>query len=111
MDSKYGPLYTQQDLDELINIATAAATLGNVLDGSQVVAVFESEQGPLTFPKDEPLFLLRGKDSNAWETIVKYIELCESSDASDEHIRVAQHSAGKILAWQQIHPELVKVPG
>lgn len=109
-DSKYGRLFTEKDVDEIVNIATSAATLGNVLSGEDCVLTFEQEQGPLTFSEDEPLFLVRGKDKAAWETLIKYIEECERLGSPDEHIRAAQHAAGKLMAWQQINNPVVKVP-
>lgn len=109
-DDKYGRLVTGSELEELINVATAAATLGEVLDAEQCIERFEHEQGSLTFPKDEPLFLIRGQDEAAFETTVKYIEECERLGASDEHVRAATHASGKLMAWQQMNKDRVKVP-
>lgn len=43
-----------------------------------------------TNPSDEPVFILRGRDALAYETICTYIHLCQNSDPPVPEYRLAQ---------------------
>lgn len=117
-DFKYGQIFTKDDVAELINVATAAATLGNVLDVDSVIARFEHEQGQLTFPADEPTFTLRAKDECASQTIATvkgeifrdYVGNCFAAECPEEHINSALYAAREMRDWQIDHRDLVKTP-
>lgn len=118
-DLKYGEIFTKDDVAELINVATAAATLGDVLDVDTVIARFKHEQGELTFPADEPTFTLRAKDECAAQTIAAidgeisrdYVGNCIAAGCSEEHIEAASSAAREIRDWQVDHRDLIKTPG
>lgn len=106
-DEKFGCLFTETDVEELINIATGAATSGEVLNLKDCL---NNVGRPMTFPADEPLFVLRGKDAAAYVGIGAYIDEAERIGASPEFLRRLAHSGGQFLAWQMLHKDRTKTP-
>jgi hypothetical protein len=107
-DSKYDRLFTRGDINVIIQ------TLG-MLPSFAVVrhAIDEcDEKGLLTFPADEPLFLLRGQDKAIVPTISSYATIASRDPihASVAHCDAARQQAQEIHEWQQANPEKVKVP-
>lgn len=99
-DARYGRLFTEDDVVRLINAMTyeapdEALNLGVVIEQAE-----RDAERPLTFPADEPLFLLRASDPAAPEAIDEY-ELAASR---------AVPAAAEFRAWQQANPDRVKVP-
>jgi hypothetical protein len=99
MDSKYGPLYTLDDV-KLISQA-----LGPVEDAIERLHA----QGLLTFPADEPLFVLRGNNrahSTALAFLSELLENRESGEQAD-HVLAASN---EMHIWQAANPDRVKTP-
>lgn len=121
MEEKYGRLFTEADMRRIVGHAghlymgdtpseeSVTETMGVVLDyldGKQD----PKPEVPLTFPADEPLFLLRGQDAASPATIGFYTEECDRLRAPAEHQRAAEHAGGRLLAWQAANPDRVKIP-
>lgn len=114
-DSKYGRIFTEQDVKELIGWAYAhGRDIGNIEDaGGELdnwIMAAADDGTPMTFPDDEPVFVLRGKDKAAATTIGSYADECEALGSPAAHVSAVQHAGGAMLAWQAQHPEHVKVP-
>lgn len=113
-DSKYGRLFTEQDVmaivDEalMLNLAGNVATVPELL--RDLIARAEADKAPMRFPADEPLFLLRAQDTYAAPLVSEYATRCRKTGVSDEHVNGALGVVGSMLAWQGKHPDRVKVP-
>lgn len=59
---------------------------------------------------DEPVFLLLARDKTAPETIEGWITLAEEAGAPLAKLELARQHLGDFVAWQDAHPERVKVP-
>jgi hypothetical protein len=97
-DAKYGRLFTEADVRKL-----AARWLGNRAMGPDIMVETLDDlerTGELTFPADEPLFLLRGSDG-LWAPF-------STSDGSDDPVRCSLEQA--LSAWQAANPDRVKAP-
>jgi len=58
----------------------------------------------------EPIFVLRGHDRVAPRAIVAWGQFVSSASATGLAAEHASHENDKMLAWQEAHPELVKMP-
>lgn len=105
MEGKYGRLFTEGDVKKMLRLA--------VLEGApspeEQIAEFD-RRGELTFPADEPLFLLRGQDKAAPGTITGYLMCANAAGASIEHASAARKAGRAMAEWQAEHPDRVKVP-
>jgi hypothetical protein len=110
-EGKYGRLFTESDVRELLVQAACRAMDGP--DDTTAAAIAEQviAHGPSTFPADEPLFVLRGQDAAAPETIARYCVEAEKVGAGDRHRTAAALVGVAMVNWQAAHPERVKVPG
>lgn len=99
-DDRYGRLFTEAYVEELINVATGQATNGEVLDLEACIIIAESQGVKKPFPEDEPLFLLRGQDEAVIVAIGAYSDECERLGCDPEFISKVTHTGGQILAWQ-----------
>ena len=91
-DSKYGHLYPERAVAPLRQLAQDFVMGERVLveDFQRAVEALDS----LGFPPDEPLFLLRGQDELAPETVRHYARLVYDLDAfggDDNNDRVIDH--------------------
>jgi hypothetical protein len=59
---------------------------------------------------DEPVFLLRGRDSLTPRTLNKYADFCSSTGSPAEHVASIRQAALRISRWQDDNPDLVKQP-
>lgn len=116
MEAKYGRLFTEGDVKRMLEMA--------VLEGAppaeEQIAAHE-EKGWLTFPADEPLFLLRGQDECAPDAIatgaraggerypIDYVQSCLNRRSPGEHIQAVWQAAADMRDWQKANPERVKV--
>ncbi len=100
-DNKYGRLYPERAVASLRNMAEgerdALRKGGNLAGASMwtdVLDLLESEG----FPPDEPLFLLRGQDELAPDTVRFYADLVDARDAilDPDHILAF---ADRMRAW------------
>lgn len=101
-DSKYGRLYPEravaplrQAIEELIEDGRLDRVTHD--DLRSVLA----EHNELGFPPDEPLFLLRGQDVLAPETVIFYASLVDARDAF-AHLDLGHFKefADRMRAWE-----------
>jgi hypothetical protein len=62
------------------------------------------------FHEDEPAFVFRGQDGLSVSALEGYLQICEDEDASPEHCAMVARSIEEVSAWQDAHPELLKIP-
>lgn len=122
-EAKYGRLFTEADVKRIVRhvvllYAGKRPTEGEAADDTMgVIDYFDGmheakpgEHDALTFPADEPLFLLRGQDVTTPEVIRAYVVEAARAGASVEH-REAAAAAGRYVAgWQHANADRVKVP-
>lgn len=129
-ESKYGRLFTEEDVRMLMagygkRIADGAVRVhaGEELPDGWPTAALEAsladaaDEKLLTFPADEPLFLLRGQDKAAPRAIADdvdgeadYLAASRAAGAGPEHLQAVQRAADEMRAWQSEHPDRVKAP-
>ena len=66
---------------------------------------------------DEPVFIIRAKDSISWKAVKAYSEILKNSTGAKNHglpsynlAEEAERFAGEILAWQGLNMEKIKLP-
>lgn len=114
-EAKYGRLFTQEEVEELLEDAVTAASGMGVGEGD-VTRMREALNGAKgerlaggRFPEDEPLFLLRGQDLYAPVAIRAYAEhLLEQGDVGmagevDEQLQ-------RVRSWQRANRGRVGLP-
>lgn len=125
-DVKYGRLFTEADMRKLLRYAATRGeevgvealghdAAGFALDpADRLLMEYEAEaQGPfgLTFPADEPLFLLRGQDAYAPVAVGTYLDELERCGQDDpEHVRAGREANRRMAEWQRANPNRVKLP-
>jgi hypothetical protein len=110
-DAKYGRLFTFRDVVRLINAMTHESPDERLnLAAVEAQAVRDADGEPLTFPADEPLFLLRGQDRVAWASVEHYAVHCDVQRVDPDHASAAHDAADTFHEWQAEHPDRVKVP-
>jgi hypothetical protein len=62
-------------------------------------------------PEDEPLFLLRARDSTALSALNQYLYEAGHAKCKQEHIQGISQMIFKFLEFAGNHPERMKVPG
>lgn len=118
MEGKYGRLFTIEDVQQILNWGRLE---GSPESAMGIVADIDERESlrPLTFPADEPLFLLRGQDKAASLAIastqphatgVDYAQASLNVGASQDHLSAAWKAAAEMRDWQEANPERVKVP-
>lgn len=97
--AKHGPLYTHQDLLRIIG------------DRFSLEGRLEDDSIELTFPADEPLFLLRASEHSAEEKLVELaFFLEEEGSPPSEECLYMWDVRNSFLEWQDANPDRVKVP-
>jgi hypothetical protein len=107
-DGKYGRLYTDADIRKL-----AARWLGDRAMGPDIMAETLDDlerAGDLTFPADEPLFLLRGKDTAATMGVGAYLGMCARLGSPGAHLQGIEAAVAAMTTWQAENPARLKVP-
>jgi hypothetical protein len=103
-DGKYGRLLTEADL---ANIERYRGENGG--DWRDAITVLDA-RGQLTFPGDEPLFLLRAKDVAAAATLRAYHSLAFQSGAEKAHLDAVVEECSRFREWHNGNPKRMKVP-
>lgn len=62
------------------------------------------------FGEDEPVFLLRGRDTATPMTVRNYAQMASRRGASEEFVAAVYARASEIERWQVANPDLVKIP-
>lgn len=104
MDSKYGRLFTTMDVKAIVERAIEE----EVEDERELDEIIESHGGK--FPRDEPLFLLRGQDSAAADTIRDYHANCKAKRAGAEHMNSIGLAEEAFRDFARVNPSSVGVP-
>lgn len=116
MDGKYGRLFTEQDVRKIVRYATISAqTMSPELSSEQVMNdVLDdkiSDDFNLTFPKDEPLFLLRAKDKRSLGAVRHYHDLCDRSvGVGVDHLDGVEKSVRQFEEFRADNPDRMKDP-
>lgn len=128
-DGKYGRLFTEADVRYLLRYAALRADNegidvlsrdadGNAVDPGELLLADYDEiaaeltSTQLTFPADEPLFLLRAKDRDAAAGLYGYAEGCDmDSDVGEEQRKAVAAAIRAFHEFEAAHPDRVKVPG
>jgi hypothetical protein len=100
-DSKYGRLYPERAVAPLREAAVEILDNYHGIAGAVREALKNAVNGldDDGFPPDEPLFLLRGQDELAPDTIRFYADLVEARDADLDIDRLIA-CANRMRAWQ-----------
>lgn len=101
-DGKYGRLFTQDDVNKIAAKVHAEAGAGKPLDE----IIFNTDD--FTFPADEPLFLLRGKDISAADTIYEYRFFTRDAGSPESQVESVQNAHAAFEAFKQANPERMK---
>lgn len=120
-DPKYGRIYTEADVAAMIDWLTAGA-----LESTPEEVVQEAaRQVTLRFPDDEPLFVLRGQDRFALDTLDAYAARCaentraaadpsgyviEGEPVQDAHMQAVGRTTMAFRHFQNNHPDRIKTP-
>lgn len=104
-DSKYGGLYTEDDVKALVQEAMENDIESEDEFVEQILDKFEGR-----FGKDEPLFVIRGRDVAGPRAVRSYGAIAEEEGAGDPLLEGVAAAGEKFQSWQEANPELVKIP-
>lgn len=107
-DNKYGRLFTEDDLRNVVQKAMEQSITGD--DGLDKILVQMYEDGEFTFGKDEPLFALRGQDKLAVQAISDYGSISSANGVHQDQQHAVQKALDQFKVWQRAHPDRVKLP-
>lgn len=113
MDSKYGQLFTRDDVERIARHAVAQAEVERGDSNVVIVPTLDEmlEGLPdLTFPADEPLFLLRAQDAAAPDTLHDYRHNSEVKGAEPRHLGHVSVAMREMDDWQAANPNRIKIP-
>jgi hypothetical protein len=116
MSNKYDRLFTIHDVRATVREALRAADAedlsleGAIIATNEAIESVEAQGHAMTFPADEPLFLLRGQDKAAKGAINVYLDECEAIDCGHAHIEAVDTAKFDLVVWQENHPDRMKVP-
>ena len=71
--------------------------------------IYKKSNGEIV-PKDEPLFLLRGRDVLAIPLLIQYFEISKKAGCNDYHYFRLGETTGKFVKFKSEHPERMKMP-
>ena len=101
-DSKYVRLYPERAVAPLRDLAKKQLDWAQQDSDDDAIAELTAvlrALDELGFPPDEPLFLLRGQDTLAPDTVIFYASLVDARDADLDIGHLKQH-ANRMRAWQ-----------
>lgn len=113
-ESKYGRLFTERDVERIIAEALIRQHTQEKVRLAGMLEHLRPEE--LTFPADEPLFLLRGQDRLAADAVSRYVQGClfyldrVGPPVTVEHVGSASEAYQAMVRWQAANPDRVKVP-
>lgn len=76
-------------------------------DGNKIFNTVSGEE----IPEDEPLFLLRGRDELARQTLVEYFKAAIDAGCNELHLEGTRRALAKFNSFALNHPERMKQPG
>lgn len=114
-DSKYGRIFTEADVK---NILAAGIRAGIEFENNEptvdghhdfdVDAVYEGIGMPTKFPEDEPVFVLRGQDPVAVETIRDYAARTNAVGSPAEHVAAVVNALAVFNEFKINNPDRIK---
>lgn len=111
-DTKYGQLFTKQDLGEFVEalerLQNEHATLGRYPEDVIVDKVLAEMRG-FRLPPAEPLFVLRAQDKAATDTIDHYWTLCEREGSPEAHLDAISLAYSEFTQFSTDNPDRMKV--
>lgn len=114
MERKYGRLFTEDDVLRIFNAAAVCrchpSEAITKLDAGDIRRLSGDGAVTLTFPADEPLFLLRGKDLAAHGGAWGYAYEASRCGASVEFVTAALAAANDLRDWAEANRARMKVP-
>lgn len=103
-DTKYGDLFTLEDLEKI-----GQFRYSNRCGIKKAVDELRA-RGELTFPKGEPIFVLRGKDMLARSAVTSYYHACLSAGSSVDHTAAIRIALNRLTLWQKNNKDKMKEP-
>lgn len=97
-DRKYGPLFTQKDVQQLVVLGRISPRAS--VDELVAEARERGDTPPLTFPADEPLFLIRGQDIAAAPAVMAYGNAAAEAGAKQQFLDDLGESYRQITEFQ-----------
>lgn len=110
MDSKYGRIYTQDDVKRLVTEAyEQGARYGMSGFNETWTQRFLTAQN-CHFPADEPIFVLRAQDKLAPDVVDYWSTRAAGRDVDQSAVDSASKCADEMDEWQENNPDKVKLP-
>jgi hypothetical protein len=109
MDSKYGRLFTEEDV---VKFAQQALRDNAGMDRAPSEDRIRADLSDFTgkFPVDEPLFLLRGQDKYATDAVDEYLFSVKQGNAPEEFIGQVEQARGSFYDFESAHRDRMKLP-
>lgn len=63
-----------------------------------------------SIPDDEPVIVFRARDMNTRGVLAHYLKMCDQGGSPVRHLRLIAETLHKFTAWQEQHPDQVRVP-
>jgi hypothetical protein len=76
-------------------------------DGTRIFNTVSGEE----MPSDEPRFIIRGRDRNALDALLKYRRSCVSDGCNDLHLAGIDNVIAAFEKFVLEHPDRMKEPG
>jgi predicted transcriptional regulator len=105
-NGKYGRLFTEADVVNLMDKAWEEGRGEG--DEESLAEILETTE--TTIPRDEPWFVIRGKDQLAPTVVRDYATRAEFERCDEDFVRQVNEAADHIEQWQEEHPDRTKVP-
>lgn len=109
MDSKYGRIFTEDDV-KMIVAAAVKADDPSTVDLHPLISNLGGYGFETRFPEDEPIFVIRGKDKAALRTIIYYYDAAITEGAGDEHLENVTKAITEFRMFAEENPQRIKIP-
>lgn len=101
MDNKYGRIFTETDVEKIIELAVndTEADLNALAD-----------QAGVKFPVSEPLFVIRAQDQLAPQAVANYLAMSNANGVNSDQLELVARTVNDIKAFQRDNADRVKLP-
>lgn len=99
-DNKYGRIFTEADVVELLSVANPDISLDEAIGSAQ----------GLKFPIDEPVFLIRAQDKLAPQAVANYLSMSQANGVNPDQLELVARTVNDIKVFQRDHADKVKLP-
>jgi hypothetical protein len=107
-DSKYGRIFTEAEVENLVHVAGVTGR-----DYASLVQSAVGKDGNFdsayVFPEDEPLFILRAQDRRALAAIREYYAQCMNV-CDQNHLDAIEKAMSDFDKFRQTYPDRMKIP-